>query len=100
MKPLESIYWIRLVLGVVAALLSIGYGIATNTISSVPTFDTLLNGASLAIILYIGSYYYVKFRYQSKVQKTSKIFTAGIGIYFLGWIVVWVLLYTLRAGPS
>jgi hypothetical protein len=31
----------------------------------------------------------------TKVKKTSKIFTTGIGTYFLTWIVAWALFFTL-----
>jgi hypothetical protein len=30
-----------------------------------------------------------------KVEKQSKIFTTGVGAYFLSWLVMWVLFYTL-----
>lgn len=58
----------------------------------------LLNSGSLAIIIYLLSYYYIKYKFRPLLQKTHKLFTAGIGIYFLAWIVVWALLYTLMAG--
>jgi hypothetical protein len=58
----------------------------------------LLNSGSLAIVIYLLSYYYIKYKFRSLLQKTRKLFTAGIGIYFLAWIVVWALLYTLIAG--
>lgn len=58
----------------------------------------LLNSGSLAIIIYLLSYYYIRYKFRPLLQKTHKLFTAGIGIYFLAWIVVWALLYTLIAG--
>jgi hypothetical protein len=98
MKPLERVYWIRLGLGIVAALVCIGYGLATNTISSTQfSINIFLNGMSLAIIVYILSYYFVKSKFKADVQKTQKLFTAGIGIYFLSWAVFWSLLYTILA---
>jgi hypothetical protein len=30
-----------------------------------------------------------------EVQKPHKLFTTGIGIYFLAWIAIWALLFTL-----
>jgi hypothetical protein len=83
--------------GIVAALVCTGYNVATNTIG-VFRWDVLLNGTSLAIIVYLLSYYYLKSRFRDRVQKTSKIVSAGIGIYFLSWIVFWTLLYTVIAG--
>jgi hypothetical protein len=101
-KPLETIYWLRFGLGMVAALVCTGYNLATGTISNaIFNWDSLLNGISLAIIVYVISYYYLKYRFRNVVQKTSKIVSAGIGIYFLSWIVFWTLLYTIIAGaPS
>lgn len=57
-----------------------------------------LNSMSLAIIVYLLSYYYIKSKFKLKVQKPQKLFTAGIGIFFLAWIVFWALLYTVIAG--
>jgi hypothetical protein len=100
MKPLETVYWLRFGFGILAALVSLGVGLATNTIVNVAPFPNtaFFNSASLAILVYIFSYYYVKSRFALKVQKPQKLVTAGIGIYFLSWIVFWVLFYTLAAG--
>jgi hypothetical protein len=98
-KPLETIYWLRFGLGIVAALVCLGYNFGTNTISSTDfKWETLLNGISLAIVVYLMSYYYIKYKFKPIVEKTSKIFTAGIGIYFLSWMVFWAMLYTIMAG--
>jgi len=50
---------------------------------------------SVALLLYIVSYYVYKSIFLGKVEKTTKIFTTGIGIYFITWIVMWTLFYTL-----
>lgn len=96
MKPLEMVYWLRFALGFVASLVCVGYVIAafgmpfpTEGVSTI-----FLNGMALAIILYLISYYALKAKFQLQVQKTQKIFTTGIGIYFLSWIVFFALLYT------
>ncbi len=100
-KPLETVYWLRLGFGVLAALVCVGYGVGTNTISSTDfVLNMFLNGMSLAIIVYLVSYYYIKSRFKLKVQRSQKLFTAGIGIYFLAWIVIWALLYTIIAGSA
>jgi len=59
--------------------------------------QSFLNSASIAILVYIISYYVLKSRFGTKVSKPQKILTAGIGIYILAWLVVWALLYTLVA---
>lgn len=99
MKPLETVYWLRFAFGILAALVCVGYGVGTNTISSTSFgFNTFLNSMSLAIIVYLLSYYYIKYKFKLRVAKPQKLFTAGIGIYFLAWIVLWALLYTIIAG--
>ncbi len=97
MKPLEALYWSRFVLGIIAALLCVGYGLATNTISVVSDFNIFMRGLAFAIMIYIISYYLIKPRLLLKVEKTQKILTTGIGIYFLSWLVFWILLYTIIA---
>jgi len=99
MKPLETVYWLRFGFGIIAALVSLGVGLATNTISNTQFLSTaFFNSASLAIIVYVLSYYFVKSFFGLKVQKPQKLVTTGIGIYFLSWIVFWILFYTALAG--
>lgn len=97
MKPLEALYWLRFALGVVAALICIGYGLATNTIREEFNINVLMNGIAFAFIVYVLSYYMVKPRLFLKVEKPKKILTTGLGIYILSWLVFWVLLYTIIA---
>ena len=59
--------------------------------------SSFFNCASIALLVYIGSYYVLKSRFSTKVAKPQKILTAGIGIYLLTWIVVFALLYTMAA---
>ncbi|MCK4433991.1 hypothetical protein KAU92_00775 [Candidatus Bathyarchaeota archaeon] len=98
MKILETIYWLRLALGVTAAFICIGYGLATNTISNVDLpFTLFMNGLSIALVIYLISYYILKSRFSLEVEKPQKLVTTGIGIYFISWIALWTLLYTLIA---
>jgi len=100
MKTLEIIYWMRFALGITAALICIGYGLATNTITIVKeelTYTTLLNGVSIALVIYLISYYIIKSKFSLEVEKPQKLVTMGIGIYFVSWIVFWTLLYTIVA---
>lgn len=102
MKPLTIVYWLRVAFGIIAALLCIGYGMAAGSITNNPSefhWNTFLNGVSIALVVYILSYYVIKAVFMAKVEKPQKLFTMGIGIYFLSWIVFWILLYTLFAGP-
>jgi hypothetical protein len=104
MKPLKVIYWLRLALGIVVALICIGFGLITGAIPNVDQnggfpmdVSVFMNGLSIAILFYLLSYYVIKLRFVNRVEKPSKLMTTGIGIYLLSWIVLWVLLYTLLA---
>ena len=98
MKPLEALYWLRFALGVVAALICIGYGLATNTIrTELNDPQILFIGIGFAFIVYVLSYQAIKPRLILKVEKPQKILTTGIGIYIISWLVFWVLLYTIIA---
>jgi hypothetical protein len=59
---------------------------------------SFFNSASIAVLVYISSYYVLKSKFATKVAKPQKILTAGIGIYLLTWIVFWALLYTIATG--
>jgi len=103
MKTLEIIYWSRFALGITAALICTGYGIAAriSPINSLEEFSidysVLMNGLSIALVIYLISYYIIKSKFSLKVEKQQKLVTMGIGIYFISWIVFWVLLYTITA---
>jgi hypothetical protein len=88
MKPLSIIYWTRVLWGIIAASISAwlsGFTIEFN----------ILNGVSIALLLYIITYYVYKPLFHSRVEKTTKIFTTGVGAYFLTWLVMFGLLFTL-----
>jgi len=87
MKPLTLIYWSRTCLGIVAGLLS--------TLFSVAFDKSLFNGITAALLVYLVTYYVYKPIFLTKVEKPSKIFTTGVGAYFMTWIVAWILFYTL-----
>jgi len=98
LKTLEIIYWLRLAFGLTATVLCVLYGVLTNTVVSDRfTINDFMNGLSIALVTYMASYYLIKFKFSSQVEKPQKLVTTGIGVYFLSWIVFWVLLYTVTA---
>jgi hypothetical protein len=100
MTPLQKLYWLRLALGIVAAFICASYGIAAGVISTSEfPLNTFFNSLSIALIVYLISYYIMKRKFLLEVEKPQKIATTGIGIYFISWLVFWVLLYTIIAGP-
>jgi hypothetical protein len=89
LKPLNIIYWSRVGFGVVAAL------VCTLLIDVENVASPLISGMSVGILVYLVTYYILKWQFMTNVGKPSKVFTMGIGAYFLTWIVAWVLFYTL-----
>jgi hypothetical protein len=89
MKPTTIVYWGRAGLGVTAGLVSALISSPSDTLA-------LFNGISIALLIYIITYYIFKARFLIQFEKPSKVFTTGIGAYFLTWLVAWVIFYTLR----
>ncbi len=74
-------------MGVVAAL---GSALLSTLILDI----TLFNGLTVALLVYVVTYYLYKKIFAAKVEKPTKIFTTGIFAYFLTWLVGWIVLYT------
>ena len=91
MKPLVLIYWIRLVLALIAAAISALLATMLNELE----INTFLHGLTVALAVFILSYYVLKAKFRNKVEKQSKIMSMGIGIYFIAWAVFFVLFYSI-----
>lgn len=63
------------------------------------SITTFMNGLTVALFVYLVSYYVLKAIFRTKVEKQSKIMTTGIGIYFFTWLVFWILVYSILKGP-
>ncbi len=101
MKPLETLYWLRLALGITAAFICTGYGLATGAIfNTQASFTVFINSLSLALITYLTSYYLIKRKFVQKVEEQRKLVTTGIGVYFISWMVFWILLGTILKASS
>jgi hypothetical protein len=92
MTPLVQLYWTRLVLGIIAGALSAIVALMLGNMTDITTF---INGLTIALIIYLGSYYPLKTVYKDKVEKQSKILSQGIFMYFFSWIPCFVLFFTL-----
>lgn len=91
MKPLVQLYWIRVILGIVAGALSA----IVATALPADSINSLIDCITVALIVYLISYYILRPSFREKVEKQSKIMTMGIGMYFFAWIAFFVLFYTL-----
>ena len=96
MKPLEVIYWIRVALSIVAGVISA----FVATLFDAFAFNTFLNGLTIALAIYLISYYVLKANFMNKVEKQSKIMTMGIFIYFIAWAVFFILFYSILVGQT
>ena len=96
LTPLALIYWARAILGIIAGSIS-----AVLTLSMGERgLNTFLNGLTIALVVYLITFYIIKAKFKHKVEKPSKLMTQGIGFYFFAWIFSWVLIYTMILGPT
>ena len=91
MKLLTTIYWLRVILGIVAGLVSAVLAFFQDATS----LYTLVNSITAALAVYIISYYLLKVKFRNVVEKPSKIALMGIGMYFFTWLASFVLFYTI-----
>jgi succinate-acetate transporter protein len=96
LKPLEVIYWIRVALAIVAG----GISAFVATLFEAAEFNTFLNGITIALAIYLLSYYMLKAKFANQVEKQSKILSMGIFIYFIAWAVLFILFYSILQGPA
>jgi hypothetical protein len=96
LNPLVVIYWIRVALGIVAAAISAFVATFFDAFS----FNTFLNGITIALAIYLISYYVIKAKFMNKVEKQSKIMTQGIFMYFIAWAVFFILIYSIIEAPA
>jgi hypothetical protein len=85
------IYWIRVALSIVAAAISAFVATLQNAVD----LYTFVNGITIALAIYLLSYYVLKAKFASQVEKQSKIMSMGIFIYFIAWAVFFILFYSI-----
>jgi hypothetical protein len=95
-RPLRIIYLARVALAIVAAALSTAVTLAIGE----QDYRTFLNGVTIALLVYLITYYIFKAKFRAQVEKQSKIMSMGIGIYFFTWLVAWILMYTITLGQT
>ena len=95
MTPITQLYWIRVALGIVAAVVTASLAIFIgNPATNLFDLSTLLNSITIALLIYFISYYIFRAVYKDKIEKPSKILSTGLGIYFFAWVGFFVLIYT------
>ncbi len=91
MTPVVKLYWLRVVLGVIAGLVS---ALFTKYVYFASDYTPLLNSITVALAVYVVTYYIVRAKLKEAIPQQSKILTTGIGMYFFTWITFFVVLYT------
>jgi len=91
MTPVVQLYWIRVALGIIAGALSAVLALFMNLTS----LTTLVNCVTIALIIYLISYYPLKAMYKEKIEKQSKILSTGVMMYFFAWLPFFILFFTV-----
>ena len=91
MTPVVQLYWIRVVLGIAAGALSA----ALALYMPLNDLSTLIDSFTIALLVYLVSYYPLRAMFTKKIDKQSKILTTGIIMYFFAWLPFFVLFFTL-----
>jgi ABC-type uncharacterized transport system permease subunit len=92
MTPVVQLYWLRVVLGLVAGAVT---AVLAALFFSINTLDTLINSITVALLIYFVTYYILRGFYKTKIEKQSKILTTAVGMYFFAWLSFFVLFYTI-----
>ena len=91
MTPITQLYWIRVLLGIVAGVITAVIAAYFYTLTDI---TTLVNSITVALLIYFVTYYILKASYKDKIEKQSKILSTGIGMYFFSWVAFFVLSFT------
>lgn len=88
MNPLKVIYWSR-----------VGFAVLAAVVCVIMNLPDLITNISMSVIIFFFSYYFYRWFFAGKVEKTSQYITTGIGAYFITWFVIYVLLYNMIYSP-
>jgi hypothetical protein len=91
MTPIVKLYWLRVVLGLVAGLIC---GALASYVYAASDYTPLLNSITVALALYVVTYYLLRMKLKDKIPQQSKILSTAIGMYFFTWLTSFVLFYT------
>ena len=95
MTPVVQLYWIRVILGIVAGAITAALTTLTPFLGKISDVSTLVNSITIALLIYFVTYYLLRGYYKEKIEKQSKILSTAIGMYFFAWITFFVLFYTI-----
>ena len=91
MTPITQLYWIRVVLGITSGAIS---AVIVFLLNSPNDITSLVNGFTVALVIYLVTYYILKGSFKNKIEKQGKILSTAIAMYFFAWLCFFVLFYT------
>ncbi len=94
MTPVVQLYWLRVVLGIVAGAITAAIAAFFGGKAGMLETTTLVNSITVALLIYFVSYYILRASFKNKIEKQSKILSTAIGMYFFSWLSFFVLFYT------
>lgn len=73
-----------------------GTGVVAGLLAWVIPGTDVYNGISLAILVYLVTYYLARFYWYKKLDKQfqSKVYTTGLGVFVGLFLFTWILLFT------
>ena len=95
MTPVVKLYWLRVALGAIAGLISALFSAYVYQATSITDYTMLLNSITVALAVYVVTYYLLRIKLKSQIEQQSKILTTAIGMYFFAWLSFFVLFYTV-----
>jgi len=82
LKPLDQVYLVKVVLGALTAVICLLLGV-----------KDIITGVAIAMLIYLTSDKILRQIFIEKLEKTV-VTKTGIGIFFITWIFLWILIYT------
>ncbi len=70
MTPIIKLYWIRVALGIISGAASSVVAFLLHNPNDITTF---VNAFTIALIVYLVTYYILKAQFKNKIEKQSKI---------------------------
>ena len=82
----DKIFWLR-----------VGFGAVAGALAELLFGEDYQSGVLMAILVYLASYYLVRFIWgaQFKKEEMTKLYTAGIGSFALLFVFLYIFLFTL-----
>jgi hypothetical protein len=91
MTPITQLYWLRVALGITAGAITA----VVAPFFGAGNINALIDSITIALLIYLITYYILKGVFGKKIEKQSKILSTGIGMYFFSWLAFFVLFYTI-----